>query len=97
MPQRESSMTRTRTDDDELGEEKDWIPADAFKMAHSFRSRYGDELSTEIVNELLRELNNIYRERERRHTQRVKQQAHDEVNNMKRKLMYRPGYDQVVS
>ena len=49
-----------------------WIPNTAYNLAHNFRERHGDELSTEFVNEMLRDLNRIYRDREKKQVARVK-------------------------
>ena len=64
-------------------------------MAHSFRKTHGDELSFALVNDMLRDLNKIYRERERKQVCRIKQQCQDEVNKLKRKLSFRPHFDEV--
>lgn len=44
---------------------------------------------------MLRDLNKIYRERERKQVCRIKQQCQDEVNKLKRKLSFRPHFDEV--
>ena len=51
--------------DDESAHDN-WIPNSAYSMAHSFRKTHGDELSFELINDLLRDLNKIYREREKK-------------------------------
>ena len=66
-------------------------------MAHSFREQHGDELSFELVNEMLRDLNRIYRDREKKVVARGKQHATEELNKLKRKLTYRPTYDEVAA
>ena len=76
---------------------ENWIPNNAYNLAHNFREQHGDELTFELVNDLLRDLNKIYRERERKQTVRVKQQATEEVNKLKRKLVFRPGFDEVTA
>ena len=76
---------------------ENWIPNQAYNMAHQFRKEHGDELTFELVNEMLRDLNRIYREREKKQIARVKQQAQDEVNKLKRKLTYRPTFDEVAA
>lgn len=64
-------------------------------MAHNFRDRHGDELSAELVNELLKGLNAIYSQREKKTVQRIKKDSREELNQLKRKLMYRPTYDEM--
>jgi len=49
-----------------------WIPNTAYNLAHSFRARHGDELSFDLVNEMLRDLNRIYRDREKKQIARFK-------------------------
>ena len=74
-----------------------WIPNTAYNLAHSFRAQHGDELSTELVNEMLRDLNRIYRDREKKQATRLKQQAQEQVNKLKRKLSFRPSYDEITA
>ena len=64
-------------------------------MAHSFRKHHGDELSFDLVNDMLRDLNKIYRERERRQITRIKAQNKDEINMLKRKLSFRTPFDEL--
>ena len=64
-------------------------------MAHSFRKTHGDELSFELVNDMLRDLNKIYRERERKQIARIKAQCKDEINMLKRKLSFRTPFDEL--
>ena len=52
--------------EDEAVAGENWIPSTAYNLAHNFRERHGDELSTELVNEMLRDLNRIYRDREKK-------------------------------
>ena len=53
----------------------DWIPNEAYKLAHDFRIQHGNELTPALINQLLGDLNRIWREREKRQVVRVKQQA----------------------
>ena len=76
--------------------EDDWVPDPAYTVAHSFRQKHGNELSFELVNSLLSDLNKIWRERERKQIMRVKAQAREELNQMKRQLSHRTPYDQLV-
>ena len=85
-------------DEQEAGQISDnWIPNQAYNLAHSFRIKHGDELSIELVNEMLRDLNNIYRDREKRQMARVKLQSQEQINKLKRKLSYRPTYDEIAA
>ena len=44
----------------------DWIPDAAYKGAHEFRNKYGNELTPGLVNTLLSDLNKIWRDREKK-------------------------------
>ena len=59
--------------EDEQASNDNWIPNTAYNLAHSFREQHGDELSFELVNEMLRDLNRIYRDREKKVVGRAKQ------------------------
>ena len=88
-------MTTGNASEDEQALNDNWIPNSAYNLAHGFKQQHGDELTFELVNEMLKDLNRIYRERERKQVQRVKQQSQEEINKLKRKLTYRPTYDEV--
>lgn len=86
-------MNNGEVEDDPQTE--NWIPTSAYNLAHSFRQTHGDELTVDLVNVMLRDLNTIYRDREKKQVARIKQQSQEEVNKLKRKLSYRPHYDEV--
>lgn len=47
------------------GEEKeDWLPEEAFKVAHDFRNRCAGQVSAPLMNTFLKDLNKIWKERE---------------------------------
>ena len=46
---------------------------------------------------MLRDLNRIYRDRERKQVARIKLQCQEELNKLKRKLTFRPTFDEVAS
>ena len=73
------------------------MPNKAYNLAHNFRENHGEELTIELVNEMLRDLNRIYRDREKKQVMRVKQQCEEAKNKLKRKLAYRPTYDEVAA
>lgn len=51
--------------DFKAGEEtEDWIPEDAFKVAHEFRNKCAGQVSTSLMNQFLKDLNKIWRARE---------------------------------
>jgi hypothetical protein len=44
----------------------DWLPSEAYGLAHAFRERHGNDLTPQLINQLLGDLNRIWRERERK-------------------------------
>jgi hypothetical protein len=50
----------------------DEIPDRAYSLAHDFRQKHGQELSLNLVNTLLSDLNKIWRERERKTILKIK-------------------------
>jgi hypothetical protein len=59
--------------------EDGWLPGEAYNLAHGFREEHGSELTPQLVNQLLSDLNRIWSERERKQLLRVKQQAAAEI------------------
>ena len=53
-------------------EDADWVPESAFSLAHKFKRLHGNELSTDLVNSLLSDLNKIWRDREKKQLARIK-------------------------
>lgn len=52
---------------EENDEEKtDWVPEPAHSLAHNFRRLHGNELTPDLVNSLLGDLNRIWRDREKK-------------------------------
>lgn len=43
-----------------------WMPQEAFTLAHEFRERNGNDLTPTLINQLLSDLNRIWREREKK-------------------------------
>ena len=54
-------------------------------------------MTPELVNDLLRDLNKIWYERERKQLIRLKLEKGNEINALKRKLTHRTPLDEVVS
>jgi len=50
----------------DLIDEDNWIPVKAFNIANEFRTKHGNDLSPELITELLRSLNAIWRAREKK-------------------------------
>ncbi len=78
------------------GEEEDWIPEEAFRVAHDFRNRCASTVSQALMNQLLADLNKIWRDREKKSVSRVQNNAHREIQYLRRQISFRKPYDQVV-
>lgn len=61
----------TATLKDFKGEEDEWIPEEAFRVAHDFRNRCASTVSVALMNQLLADLNKIWRDREKKSVARV--------------------------
>jgi hypothetical protein len=85
----------TLTLKDFKGESDDWIPEEAFKVAHDFRNRCASSVSQALMNQLLQDLNAIWRDREKKQVARVQNQAHKEIQYLRRQINFRKPYDQV--
>jgi hypothetical protein len=62
----------TERDDDELQE--GWVPNEAYMLAHGFRKQFGNELTPDLINDMLRDLNRIWRDREKKQLVRLRTQ-----------------------
>lgn len=65
-------------------EEEDWIPEEAFKLAHDFRNRCASTVSQPLMNQLLTDLNAVWRDREKKRIARVQNQSHREIQYLRR-------------
>lgn len=74
-------------------DEQQWVPSDAFQMAYQFRSQHGNDLSPELISQLLANLNKIWQEREKKQIQRIKGKSNEEITKLKRQLVSRTPYD----
>ena len=50
----------------DIVDEDSWIPTKAINLANEFRLKHGNDLSPELITELLRSLNAIWRAREKK-------------------------------
>lgn len=48
------------------GEKEDWIPEDAYRVAHDFRTKCAANISKAMMNTLLSDLNKVWRAREQK-------------------------------
>ena len=62
------------------------VPGEVFSKANEFRASHGNDLSTDLINELLSNLNEVWRNREKKAIARIKQKCQDEVSALKRQL-----------
>jgi hypothetical protein len=86
----------TTTLKDFKGEVEDWIPEEAFRVAHDFRNRCASTVSQALMNQLLADLNTIWREREKKSVARVQNNSHREIQYLRRQISFRKPYDQVM-
>ena len=64
-------------------------------MAHKFRAEHGNDLSPDLINQLLQDLNNLWRQREKKQMARLKQKHQEEMTKMRRQLGARVPFDEV--
>lgn len=76
-------------------DEDDWVPLDAFSLAHEFFGQQDGELTERKVNLLLAKLNGIWREREKAQIARIKMNCAREVEDLRRQLSMRDPSSQV--
>lgn len=50
---------------------ENWVPGKAAQIANDFRVQYGNDLQPELITELLRNLNKVWREREKKTIKRI--------------------------
>ena len=63
---------------------EDWIPEEAYKVAHDFRNKCAANVSKALMNTLLHDLNKIWRAREKKQISRIKSSATREVMHLRR-------------
>lgn len=74
----------------------DWIPGQAHKLANDFRLHHGNDLSPELITELLRNLNNIWRIREKKAVARNRAKCNEEIVNLKRQMNAKMPMDTII-
>lgn len=75
---------------DENGDE--WIPDEAYRVAHDFRNRCASSVSKALMNTLLSDLNKIWRAREKKQISRIKSDANREVQYLRREVAFKKPY-----
>lgn len=63
---------------------EDWIPEEAFKVAHDFRNRCAAQVSQSLMNQFLKDLNKIWKQREDKQIARIKSECNREVQFLRR-------------
>lgn len=81
-------------DFDPKEEMEDWIPTEAYSMAHDFRNRCASNISQSLMNQLLHDLNKIWYQREQNQIQKIKTECNHEVQFIRRQLQTKKPYDQ---
>lgn len=75
-------------------EKEDWIPEDAYKIAHDFRNKCASTVSKAMMNQMLTDLNKVWRQREDKQIQRIKSQMTREIETLRRSLAQKKPYAQ---
>lgn len=91
-PKKESKLK-----DFKQGEEmEDWIPEEAFKVAHDFRNNVAAQVSSSLMNQFLNDLNKVWKEREQKQIARIKSECNREVQFLRRQVQFRKPYNKVM-
>lgn len=77
-------------------EREDWIPDEAFKIAHTFRNKCAGQVSSALMNTLLKDLNKIWKNREDKQISRIKQECSREVQFLRRQVQFKKPYNKVM-
>lgn len=75
---------------------EDWLPEEAYKVAHDFRNKCGGQISEALMNTFLKDLNKIWKEREDRQIAKIKSECNREVQFLRRQVQFRKPYNQVM-
>ena len=79
-------------------EMEDWVPAEAWRVAHDFLAKHGSSgFHQTHVDRLMDALNAAWRQREKRVLTQVKEKCAQEMQKLRRKVVNAPEYDQVQS
>lgn len=76
-------------------EKNNWVPEEAYNLAHEVRNQTSGEISPKLMNKLLISLNKIWRLRERQTEQRLRQKYSTEIDKLKREKSMKGQYDSV--
>ncbi|CAI2362644.1 unnamed protein product [Moneuplotes crassus] len=76
-------------------EKENWIPEEAYQLAHEVRYQTSGEISPQLMNKLLTSLNKIWRIREKQNELRIKSKYTSEIEKLKRERNMKGQYDGV--
>jgi len=71
------------------------IPTEAVDMANQFRLKNGNDLTQELISQLLVNLNLVWRKREKRQIMRLEKRLRTEITQLKRQMYARQPHDTV--
>ena len=88
-PTAKSLKNGVKTKDFKAGEEfEEWIPEEAFKIAHNFRNKCASQIQPSLMNQFLTDLNKVWRAREQRQIARIKSECNRELQFLRRQLQF---------
>ena len=73
-------------------EQEDWIPEDAYKVAHDFRTKCASNISKAMMNTLLTDLDKVWRAREKKQISRLQSQMTRDMESLRRALAQKKPY-----
>jgi hypothetical protein len=73
---------------------RNWIPTECFEIANEFRLKFNGQLNETNTNRLLAELNQVWRDREVRIVDDIRNNTNAEVMALRRQLAMRIPYDE---
>lgn len=96
-PTSKSLKNGVKTKDFKAGEEfEQWIPEEAFKIAHDFRNKCASSIQVSLMNQFLTDLNKVWKAREERQVARIKSECNREVQFLRRQLQFQKPYEKVM-
>lgn len=77
-------------------EKVNWLPTDALRLSIDFKLRHLPHVSMDLIGEFLRQLNEIWRLREKRHIARLKRKLGKQISGVKRNVLNKVPYAEVI-
>jgi len=65
---------------------EDWMPEEAFKVAHDFRNKCAGQISSALMNTFLKDMNKVWKEREDKQIAKIKSECNHEVQFLRRQV-----------